>query len=67
MPQHNGNVHDDRERSEFAKSTVHVGTNTDLHLRYFILYNISIVHSLFFSRHEKKTKALLRKNFGSNF
>ncbi|XP_012230885.2 putative leucine-rich repeat-containing protein DDB_G0290503 isoform X2 [Linepithema humile] len=32
-PQHNGNIHDDRERSEFAKSTVHVGTNTDLHLR----------------------------------
>jgi hypothetical protein len=37
-PQHNGNVHDDRERSEFAKNTTHVGTNTDLHLRYFILH-----------------------------
>lgn len=35
-PQRNGNAHDDRERSEFGKNTVHVGTNTDLHLRYFI-------------------------------
>ncbi|KMQ96257.1 sporulation-specific protein 15-like isoform x1 protein [Lasius niger] len=32
-PQHNGNVHDDRGKSVFAKSAVHVATNTDHHLR----------------------------------
>lgn len=36
-PQHKGNIQDDGEKSEFTKSTAHVGTNTDLHLRYFIL------------------------------
>ncbi|XP_029171169.1 myosin heavy chain, non-muscle-like isoform X3 [Nylanderia fulva] len=30
---YNGNVHDDREKSVFTKSAVHVGTNTDPHLR----------------------------------
>lgn len=32
---HNENLNA-REKSEFGKSIVHVGTNTDLHLRYFI-------------------------------
>ncbi|XP_011263281.2 putative leucine-rich repeat-containing protein DDB_G0290503 isoform X1 [Camponotus floridanus] len=33
MPQHNGNVHDNREKSVLARNTVHVATNTDPHLR----------------------------------
>ncbi|XP_011145956.1 myosin heavy chain, non-muscle isoform X2 [Harpegnathos saltator] len=33
VPQRNGNLHDDKEGSELAKSTVHVGTNTDIQLR----------------------------------
>lgn len=37
MPQYaDGSLHDDKERSECSKSTVHVGTNTDLHLRYIL-------------------------------
>ncbi|XP_072748714.1 uncharacterized protein Cnb isoform X3 [Anoplolepis gracilipes] len=32
-PQHNGNGYDDREKSVFAKSAVHVATNTDLESR----------------------------------
>ncbi|KAM0734733.1 Centrobin [Formica fusca] len=33
MPQHNGNVPDDTEKSVFSKSAVHVATNTDPHSR----------------------------------
>lgn len=50
--QHNGNVHDDREKSVFAKNTVHVATNTDPHLRYLHIliyrHNIFIIYSLLF-------------------
>lgn len=52
MPQSNGNLHNDKERSEFSKSTVHVGTNTDLHLRYvylFFFYKISTISLFHFS------------------
>ncbi|XP_020278687.1 uncharacterized protein LOC109852177 isoform X2 [Pseudomyrmex gracilis] len=33
MPQGNGNIHNRRDRTEFSKSTAHVGTNTDSHLK----------------------------------
>ncbi|XP_014488261.1 PREDICTED: myosin-7-like isoform X3 [Dinoponera quadriceps] len=33
VPQRNGNLHDNKEKFELGKSTVHVGTNTDSQLR----------------------------------
>lgn len=36
VSQRNGNLHDDKEKSELGKSAMHVGTNTDPQLRYYI-------------------------------
>ncbi|KAL6422411.1 hypothetical protein ACFW04_010620 [Cataglyphis niger] len=59
-PQHNGNVHDDKsEKSVFSKSAVHVATNTDSHLRYFIY--IKFLSYTFLSKHIEKNNITATK------
>lgn len=51
ISQHNENLHN-KEKSDFGKSIVHVGTNTDLHLRYLIFIKF-LTHINFFYIYSK--------------
>lgn len=49
VSQRNETLHE-KEKSDFSKSTVHVGTNTDLNLRYFIFYTLHIMRYFIFTK-----------------